>query len=211
MMSNKTKIKNIIFDFGGVLSVLDINISRRRFIELGVTNIDDYLDITAQKGFFGQLEDGSLSADEFCRRLSELTHRKLTLEQCAHAWRGFIVDIPKRGLVGLRQLRAQGYHLSLLSNTNPFVGSLMHDANFDGEQHPLTSYFDATYLSYEQHLMKPDLRFFKRVLDEQHYAPAQTLLVDDSPVNCAAAQQLGVNTYQPANGENWPALIARHL
>ena len=65
-MSNKTKIKNIIFDFGGVLSVLDINISRRRFIELGVTNIDDYLDITAQKGFFGQLEDGSLSADEFC-------------------------------------------------------------------------------------------------------------------------------------------------
>lgn len=204
-------IKNIIFDFGGVISVIDINKSRQRFIELGVPNIDDYLDITAQKGFFGQLEEGTLSAEEFCQRLSEVTRRKLTVEQCAHAWRGFIVDIPKRGLESLRQLRAQGYRLSLLSNTNPFVGSLMHNANFDGEGHALTSYFDAAYLSYERRLMKPDLRFFKLVLDEQHYAPGETLLVDDSPINCAAAQQLGINTYQPANGENWPACIAEHL
>ena len=138
--------------------------------------------------------------------------REFTLEQCEYAWKGFIVDVPERNLQGLRDLRAQGYSLALLSNTNPFIGGMMmRDPNFDGKGHSLISYFDGAFLSFERRLMKPDARIFQLMLDEMHYNPQETLFVDDSQGNCTAAQALGIHTFCPLNGENWPETIKKYL
>ena len=44
-------IKNIIFDFGGVLVDLDRDEAARRFLSLGVHDIEELLDPYLQRGF----------------------------------------------------------------------------------------------------------------------------------------------------------------
>ena len=59
-------IKALIFDMGGVLVDLDIEGSKKVFKEkLGYYDIDQIIDACHQKGIYGDLEEGTLSADEF--------------------------------------------------------------------------------------------------------------------------------------------------
>ena len=59
-------IKALIFDMGGVLVDLDIEDCKKVFKEkLGYYDIDQIIDACHQKGIYGDLEEGTLSADEF--------------------------------------------------------------------------------------------------------------------------------------------------
>ena len=82
---------------------------------------------------------------------------------------------------------------------------------FSSERKPLGNYFDAEYKSFEQHLMKPDEMFFRRVLTQENVLPSETLFVDDSPRNVAAASELGFKTFCPKNGEDWTENIYTYL
>jgi HAD superfamily hydrolase (TIGR01509 family) len=44
------------------------------------------------------------------------------------------------------------------------------------------------------HLRKPDPKAFIHVCTEEGFAPADTILVDDSILNCLAATELGIQT-----------------
>ena len=58
--------KTVIFDMGGVLVDLDIEDSKRVFREeLGYAGIDNIIDACHQKGIYGDLEEGTLSAEDF--------------------------------------------------------------------------------------------------------------------------------------------------
>ena len=58
-------IKNIIFDFGGVIITLDQPQAVRRFEALGLHDAAQRLDPYTQGGIFGDLEAGRITADEF--------------------------------------------------------------------------------------------------------------------------------------------------
>ena len=58
--------KAIIFDMGGVIVDLDIEGCKAAFKErLGYHNIDNIIDACHQKGIYGDLEEGKLTAEEF--------------------------------------------------------------------------------------------------------------------------------------------------
>ena len=57
-------IKNIVFDFGGVIVDIDRDKAVQAFIKLGLTDADSRLDKYHQTGIFQELEGGRLSADE---------------------------------------------------------------------------------------------------------------------------------------------------
>lgn len=196
-------IHNIIFDFGGVIVTLDQSQAINRFRQLGVPDIEKWMNPYTQQGIFGDLEIGKLSAEEFRLRLSEMAGRTLSFDDCCYAWQGYHKELPRRNLDLLYKLRADGYRLILLSNTNPFMMEWAESERFDGEGHSLSSYFDAVYLSYEQRLMKPDEMIFRRVLSTEQIFPDETLFVDDGPRNCAVASELGISTLCPVNGEDW--------
>ena len=65
-------IKNIVFDFGGVIVDIDRDKAVQAFIKLGLADADTRLDKYHQTGIFQELEEGKLSADEFRKQLGDL-------------------------------------------------------------------------------------------------------------------------------------------
>lgn len=196
-------IKNIVFDLGGVIMTLDPAEALRRFKALGLSDAERYLDAYTQSGIFGNLEEGKITAEDFRSKLSSLTGHELTFDECKHAWLGYRKDVPQRNLDLLKELRAKGYRLILLSNTNPFMMDWALSSEFDGEGSSLNDYFDALYLSYRLGIMKPAPDFFRQVLDNENILPEETLFVDDGPRNVEAAGKLGFMTMCPDNGSDW--------
>lgn len=196
-------IKNIVFDLGGVIMTLDPAEALRRFKALGLSDAERYLDAYTQSGIFGNLEEGKITAENFRSKLSSLTGQELTFDECKHAWLGYRKDVPQRNLDLLKELRAKGYRLILLSNTNPFMMDWALSSEFDGKGSSLNDYFDALYLSYRLGIMKPAPDFFRQVLDNENILPEETLFVDDGPRNIEAAGKLGFITMCPDNGSDW--------
>ncbi len=196
-------IKNIVFDLGGVIMTLDPAEALRRFKALGLSDAERYLDAYTQSGIFGNLEEGKITAEDFRSKLSSLTGHELMFDECKHAWLGYRKDVPQRNLDLLKELRAKGYRLILLSNTNPFMMDWALSCEFDGKGSSLNDYFDALYLSYRLGIMKPAPDFFRQVLDNENILPEETLFVDDGPRNVEAAGKLGFMTMCPDNGSDW--------
>ena len=101
------KIRNIAFDLGGVVVALSYEQAVRRFEAIGLKDARQRLDAFEQKGIFGDLESGRISAEDFRKELSLLVGRRLTMEECSTAWQGYIDHVPKRNLEALLSLELQ--------------------------------------------------------------------------------------------------------
>ena len=99
------RIRNIVFDLGGVLIDLDHHQAVSRFEEIGVKDAKQLLDPYEQKGFFLELENGKIDVDTFCRKLCEHTGKQLSYDEIKYAWMGFIADVPQYKLYFLLELR----------------------------------------------------------------------------------------------------------
>lgn len=203
---NEKMIKDIVFDFGGVIATIDTNEALRRFAALGIPNPTDYINSYCQQGPFFALENGDISAEEFCKELGIICGREISYAEAKHAWFGFIVDIQTTYLEYLQELRPQ-YRLSLLSNTNPFIQSWARSTEFTPDGKSLDDYFDKLFLSYMMNSSKPGDDIYRKMLVEGGMKPEETLFIDDSEKNIEAAKRLGIRTLKVENGEDWrPAL-----
>lgn len=203
--------KTIVFDLGGVIFKLDKNQALNRFVEIGFANAADYLDAYEQVGFFGDLESGRITAEEFRDIISQKAGCNITMEQCRYAWTGYAAGSPVQSLEHVKELRRMGYRVCILSNTNPFMMQWVLSGEFDGQGHGLDHYFDALYLSYRMKVMKPDPKIFRMMLESENADPAETIFIDDGPRNVEAAQRLGITTLMPENGSAWWQLIHQLL
>ena len=186
-------ITNVVFDFGGVVAPADLSIVINKFKALGLEDIEKYLNMVRQQGFFGDFETGLIDKEEFRIRVGKEVGREVSMDECRDAYMGFFSTVPERNLELFRKLRAEGYRLSLLSNTNPFIVEWALSKEFDGHGHSLDEYLDSMYLSYELKVMKPDERIYRLMLESEKVAPSQVLFIDDGPKNIAAARQIGIN------------------
>jgi putative hydrolase of the HAD superfamily len=196
------RIKNIVFDFGGVIVNFSREAAVKKFEEIGVANANELLDAYHQKGAFLQVEDGTINAEEFRVILSELAGKELTYEQVKEGWLGFMLDVPQYRLEYLLELRKK-YKLYILSNTNPYVMSWARSDDFTIAGRPLDDYFDKIYTSYELKAVKPGKSIFELMIKDADMLPGETLFVDDGPANIKMAKELGMMTFQPINGEDW--------
>ncbi len=89
-------IKNVVFDFGGVIVELDTQRPIDRFKEIGVADADKLLDPYEQKGLFLEFEQGKVDLDTFRRRLSEHAGKDLSIDDIYYGWMGFMRDVMSR-------------------------------------------------------------------------------------------------------------------
>ncbi len=202
-------IKNLVFDFGGVIVSLHREAAVRAFEQLGLTAADRILDKYHQTGIFLALEEGRLTEEEFRQQLGELCGRPLTYAEVRQAWLSFITGTDLQQLEYLQTLRDR-YRLFILSNTNPYIGSWACSPQFTPQGKPLDAFFDGLFFSYRMGLTKPDGRIFQQMLAQARMLPEETLFVDDGPSNVAAGQAAGLHTLLAENGVSWvPALQQR--
>lgn len=199
-------IKNIIFDFGGVLINLDRQRCINNFNKLGVSNIGNSIDLFAQQGIFMLLEKGWITPAEFRNKIRELTCEPITDQHINDAWNSLLVDIPTYKLDMLLQLRKKA-RVFLLSNTNEIHWKWSCIHAFPYQTFCETDYFEQIFLSYKMRLAKPDIEIFEVVLKETGILPQETLFIDDSEANCRSAQSLGIITYHCKPDENWSFLF----
>ena len=199
-------IKNVIFDFGGVLINLDRQRCVNSFKQLGMDHVEELINPFAQQGIFMQLEKGEITPEVFREKVREQFGRLVTDEQIDAAWNSFLVDIPTYKLEALLKLR-EHYLVYLLSNTNEIHWKWSCEHAFPYKSFRETDYFEETFLSYEMKLAKPDVAIFEAVLEATGIEPRETLFIDDSEANCKAAESLGISTYICKPGEDWTPLF----
>lgn len=92
-------------------------------------------------------------------------------------------------LEALALLRQHGYRLWLLSNAQRAFTA--YELRYLG----LTDQFDGIYLSSDYQCRKPDGRFFRALLEEQHLDPQTCLMIgNDRETDIAGAQAAGLST-----------------
>ncbi len=203
-------IKDIVFDFGGVLIEIDTANALRKFNNLGLDNPERYLNSYKQEGAFYALENGDINADEFVQQLSQLCGRELTYNDAFEGWMGFVVKVQTEYLNWLQDLRSN-YRLSILSNTNPFLQGWALSSSFTPDGKSLDDLFDKLFLSYLMHCSKPSDEIYLKMLRDGNMRPEETLFVDDGTKNIEAARNLGINVLQVKNGEDWRPALTRYL
>ena len=195
-------IKNIVFDFGGVIVNLLRERAIQRFTDMGVTNAAELLDPYHQRGVFLEVENGSINAEEFCDRLSVICKKPIDYKAAEWGWLGFMGDVPTKRLSLISSLRKK-YNVYVLSNINPFVMGWARSNDFSGDGHKLDDYVDQIFTSYEIKSMKPSTEIFAYMIEATGLWPEDTIFLDDGEKNVAAAKEMGFHTFQPINGEDW--------
>ena len=203
-------IKDIVFDFGGVLTTIDTDRALARFNELGLANPKDYINSYCQKGPFFALENGDIDAGQFCDELGKLCKRSITYDDAKYAWCGFITEVHESFLEFLQPLRST-YRLSVLSNTNPFIQGWARSPQFTSCGKSLDDYFDMLFLSYCMKCSKPGEEIYRKMLADGGMVAGETLFIDDSDKNLEAAARVGIKTLKVENGEDWRGKLLQFL
>ena len=203
-------IKDIVFDFGGVLTTIDTGRALALFKALGLETPEEYINSYCQKGPFFALENGDITAGEFCEQLGSLCQREISHDEAKSAWCGFITEVHVDFLEFLQRLRPE-YRLSVLSNTNPFIQGWARTPQFTPCGKSLDDYFDMLFLSYCMKCSKPGEDIYRKMLSDGSMVAQETLFIDDSDKNLAAAAKLGIRTLKVENGEDWRGKLLEFL
>ena len=188
------KIKNIVFDLGGVLVDLDFKAAINGLQKAGFANVKEQLQAFDRDGIFQKFELGEMTAEEFRTAIRENSSVELTDEEVDALWNAMLLEVPREKLELILHLRGK-YMVYLLSNTNSIHWDYVCKNAFNYRGFRVNDYFEETFLSYEMHLAKPDKAIFEKVLQDANLLPEETLFIDDSEANCKAAEEVGIHAH----------------
>ena len=199
--------KTVIFDMGGVLVDLDIEDCKKVFRqELGYAGIDQIIDPCHQKGIWGDLEEGTLSADEFRSIVLAESYPGTPASEVDRAMSHILVGIAPHKVELLKRMMGK-YDLCMLSNNNPiclpFAKKMFEDAGI-----PLEKVFRKCYMSFEMKALKPSEAFYKAVLEDICRPGDEVLFIDDSQKNVDGAIAAGMPAVYYEPGTDLSALLA---
>lgn len=155
----------------------------------------------------GRLEHGDITFHEACEEMRRLSGTPdVPDERIAWAYGEFLVTIPVAKLRQIEALRRRGIRTYVLSNNNPASMEFVRRM-FTADGHDMEYYFDAVYLSYRMHELKPSEAIFRKMIAASGLEPAETLFIDDGSRNVDTAQALGFSIYMPAPQEDFGHLL----
>ena len=195
------KIKNIIFDLGGVILDIDETIVYKELEKLGIST----LELARSKEFtelMSKFDTGIYTAPTFRKRMKALVHQeKMTDQKFDAIWNAMLLDIPRERIEAIEKVKKH-YKIFMMSNTNVIHYDLyVRDLQLRFGYHEFDELFHKSYFSFAEHLEKPDPRFFELILDHEGLLPEETLFIDDTEKNIKVAQSLGIHTYHISREE----------
>ena len=203
--------RNIVFDLGNVLVKLDEHAMIQRFEQLGWKVAGHFRKNPEVLKLFQDMGIGLISNQTFFDGVRSISNTETTNEQITDAANAMLRYIPDEKKQLLLDLRKNGYHVYLLSNTNDIHWRYCADVLFPMQDYGVSDYFDGVFLSQELHVEKPSDRIFQIVIQQTGISPRETLFVDDLEDNCLAAQRNGFHTFQNKDFDDWISEIQNLL
>ena len=189
------KIKNIIFDLGGVILNLDYAKTVDEFKKIGLLNFQDLYSQKMQNILFDDFEKGEVSSAEFISSLIDSENLKIKEIDFINAWNAMLLEIPIKKLEFINSLK-KDYKVFLLSNTNEIhIYKFEDDLKKNNMLNQFYKCFDKVYYSSRMGKRKPEENCFKQVLEENQLVPQQTLFIDDSVQHIKGAKRIGIETF----------------
>ena len=189
-------IKNIIFDYGNVIFLLDFEKLKDGWKSLSINDPDRFFSHGVQDPIFDAFDRGLASADEFRNYIRQkIGNADIVDEEIDAAWNCLLLGVEAGTHEILAELNKK-YRTFLLSNINPIhyhyiMNYLKNDFGFEDNDH----LFEKTYYSHLVGIRKPDKAIFEKVLSENALIPEETLFIDDIAANLEPAKALGINTF----------------
>lgn len=211
MQKNK---KIIIFDLGGV--ILDLYVERS-FTALSMLGVSAAM--LAEKNCLMnekmQLFDkGDISADEFFAYVEgslsgavSALHPDDLRERVQDVWNLMLGDFSHEKLQAIKDLRAKGYRVVMLSNTNEGHWQTIEKRFFKVSGEQLENCFDELYLSYRMHMRKPEKDIFLELVRCEGVAPEECVFYDDSAENCEVARSIGMDAVVVERNSPWGDML----
>lgn len=181
-------VRDIVFDMGGVLFKWEPLVQARRFCES-----DEDARLLAD-AVFGSVQWALMDAGAVDERTvawtakMRLPHRlRAAVNELVRHWCD--ERVPVEGMDELvRDLKRAGYGIYLLTNAGePFERYEL--------QLPGRDCFDGMVVSYREHVVKPDVRIYRTLLERYGLAAGECLLVDDARTNVLGARMLGMRAW----------------
>lgn len=202
--------KAVIFDMGGVLVDLDVPGCIQAFInDLEFQDIVNLIDPCHQKGVFGEMEEGKVSADVFRDVVIAGSKPGVTREDVDKTLWNILVGIDAYKIDMLKRM-SENYDIYMLSNNNPVcvprASVIFREAGFTMEED-----FKKCYISYQMGALKPSADFYHAVMEDIGGPAENMLFIDDSQKNVDGAIAAGLPAVYYEPGTDLAALLAEAL
>lgn len=196
-----SKIKNVVFDLGGVLINLDFENCLNAFRKAGFKHIEQQIAQLEEEGLFARFERGEITPEEFREAVRKETDESLSDRKIDDLWNLMLLNIPHEKLDLLLRLRGR-YMVYLLSNTNAIHWNYASEQMFNYRGFQVKDFFEDIFLSFEMHKSKPNKDIYEQMMKDANILPEETCFIDDSEANCQAARALGIKAHHYHIGEN---------
>ncbi len=180
-------IRNIIFDIGNVLINFKPDQFLRRYIN-DELRIKEFITKVVKTELWLNLDRGIISLqearDEYLERYPEESNLLLTFFD---HWKEMLTPITHNIQI-LRELKANGYRIYLLSNYIQEAFDYVQDRN------EFFTIVDGKIISSEIKSAKPEAKIYQKLLDKYNLNPEQCVFIDDVESNLHQAQSLKIKT-----------------
>ena len=189
-------IKNIIFDYGNVIFMIDFLKTQHSFTELGIDNVETFFGHAGHDPLFSEFEKGNINSAEFRNGIRKLTGKPhLTDQQIDDTWNSLLIGVPPVNHQILLEAKKK-YRTFLLSNINEI--HLNYITRYLKQEFQIESnddFFEKVYYSHLIRKRKPDPEIFAHVINDKGLEISETLFIDDSPQHLKTAHEMGFQTH----------------
>lgn len=198
--------KAVVFDIGGVLIELNMERCIRGFREiLGFERITELLDPYHQKGIYGDMEEGILSAEDFRSQILADSRPGCVPSDVDRAMKCLLDRVNPEAPALIARLKGR-YPLYLLSNNNPismpFCLQALRDAGVAPEET-----FAGQFISCEMKMLKPSAAFYREAVRRVGLPAGEIVFIDDNRANVDGALAVGLDARYYASGSSLVELL----
>lgn len=181
-----SKIKNIVFDFGGVLIDWNPRYLYRSYFAGDEERMEWFLQNVCTYPWNIQMDGGK----PFAEGVAELTALHPEWAEAIgvyHTRWAEMIGGEVEGTASLiKRLKAAGYRVFGLTNWSMETYPLIRD-NYE-----VFSLFEGIVVSGEEHLLKPDEKIYRCLLERYSLEAAESVFLDDNADNVAGAEAVGM-------------------
>ena len=189
---NLQEIDAIIFDFGGVIIEVNMEMPYHKLLCLSQNPNDDLIKNLKNLAF--SYEIGKINNQDFIDGIKSIIKLNLEDKEIQTIWNQMLGNVPSYMGKLLAHIK-QEKRTFILSNTNPIhLEEAKRRFQESVKEYSFDSLFEKTYYSHEIGLHKPDHNIYSYVVKDSNLIPHRTLFIDDNYRNIEEAKKFGLQT-----------------